>query len=106
MVWFRVYHPEKVQSAIDRYDNEAYRVVGVLNSHLEKQGSTYLTGEKVTYADIMFVPWTYTFDDRWPGEFDFSKYPTYNKWIETLLARPAVKKIWEEWAVARKNAHP
>lgn len=43
-IWFQRYHPEKIESAVQRYQNEAIRVIGVLNEHLK--GKTYLVAEK------------------------------------------------------------
>jgi glutathione S-transferase len=48
-------HLEKLPSAISRYRNEVRRVLGVLNMALE--GKKYLVGDKVTIADLSFVPW-------------------------------------------------
>ena len=53
--WFQRYHPEKVPSAIERYNNEIKRVFWVLDSVLSKQ--KYLVGDKVTIADLSFIPW-------------------------------------------------
>ncbi len=58
LIWFQKYHSEKVQSAIDRYANEIRRVArGHVTPHLKKQKSEYLVGDKLTYADLMFVTW-------------------------------------------------
>ena len=51
--WFRNHHPEKLPSAIERYEKETRRVLGVLESVLSKQD--YLVGGKITIADISFV---------------------------------------------------
>ena len=53
-VWFTLYHPEKVPSAVDRYRNEARRVLGVLESVLAKQ--EWLVGGRLTVADLSFIP--------------------------------------------------
>lgn len=42
--WFRKFHPEKVPSARQRYDEQLVRVVGVLDRIL--QGKTWLVGDK------------------------------------------------------------
>jgi len=54
-VWFEKSHPEKVPSAVERYNNEIKRVFGVLDAVLSKQ--KYLVGDKVTIADLSFIPW-------------------------------------------------
>ena len=55
LAWFQHFHEEKIQSAIDRYSNEIKRVFGVLDSVLSKQN--YLVGNKVTVADLSFIPY-------------------------------------------------
>jgi hypothetical protein len=54
-VWFSHVHLEKLPSAISRYRKEVRRVLGVLNTALE--GKKYLVGDKITIADLAFVPW-------------------------------------------------
>ena len=51
--WFIVFHSEKVPSAIERYQNEVKRVLGVLESVLSKQ--KWLVADKFTIADLAFV---------------------------------------------------
>jgi glutathione S-transferase len=53
--WFTHVHSSKLPSVISRYRNEIRRVLGVLNTALE--GKRYLVGDKVTIADLSFVPW-------------------------------------------------
>ena len=48
-------HPEKIPSAIERYQKEVIRVLGVLESVLSKQ--EWLVGGKCTIADLSFIPW-------------------------------------------------
>lgn len=52
--WFNLYHAEKIPSAIERYQKETKRLLGVLESVLSKQ--EWLVGGKLTIADIIFVP--------------------------------------------------
>lgn len=52
-VWFMKYHQEKLPSAIERYQKEILRVLGVLESVLSKQ--EWLVGGKLTVADISFI---------------------------------------------------
>ena len=47
------YHPEKIPSAIERYQKETIRVLGVLESVLSKQD--WLVGGKCTIADLSFI---------------------------------------------------
>jgi len=53
--WFKNFHPEKLPSAIERYQKEVIRVISVLDGVLSQQ--KYLVGEKLTIADIAFFTW-------------------------------------------------
>lgn len=95
-LWFKYRHPEKIASAQERYVKEMERVIGVLDRVLE--GKSYLVGDKCTYADLAFFPWTWAHpmvfqDDKVDIEKD---YPHYHAWIERVAARPTVKKIVED----------
>lgn len=51
--WFILWHPEKLPSAIERYQKEILRVFGVLEGVLSKQ--EWLVGGKCTIADLSFI---------------------------------------------------
>ena len=53
-----MYHAEKIPSAIERYQKEIIRVLGVLESVLSKQ--EYLVGNKLTIADLSFITYVPT----------------------------------------------
>ncbi|KAH9908272.1 glutathione transferase [Xylariomycetidae sp. FL2044] len=55
--WFQRLHPEKLPSVIERYQNEADRILGVLEGHLANR--QWLVGDKMTYVDMAWVPYTY-----------------------------------------------
>jgi glutathione S-transferase len=67
--WFKIFHHEKLPSALERYIKETNRVTAVLEAHLaqekkENGGSgdgPWLVGNKCTYADAAFVPWQVAF---------------------------------------------
>lgn len=71
-------------------------MLSVIDAHLKKSGKEYLVGDKVSYADLMFVPWNAMagflmgegFDEEWK-----STYPTCYEWHQKLISRPAVKKV-------------
>jgi glutathione S-transferase len=91
-VWFKVYHPEQIQSAQDRYINEMRRVSSVLNRALE--GREWLVGCKYTYADVAFVMW-FEFVPWVAGEkIDILKeFPNLHAWLDKMRNRPAVAKV-------------
>ena len=56
--WFARYHPERIPSAIERYQKEILRVFSVLDSVLAKpENGGWLVSGKLTAADLSFLPW-------------------------------------------------
>lgn len=103
--WFARFHPEKIQSATDRYVNEIFRVIGVLEIALETNGTGWLVGAKMTYADLSFVTWASVGEgllkelgklERFDG-----KFPNYTEWLKKMEGREAVKKIKDRMARGR-----
>ncbi|OQO07242.1 hypothetical protein B0A48_07812 [Cryoendolithus antarcticus] len=108
--WFIFYHQEKgLTSVLDRYANEIRRVTGVLDAHLKKQGTQNLVGDKVTYADLAWVPWYWLIPAIMGEEGGMEdlqkKFPTFAAWFDRLSARPAVKKAREDRDKAMKAGH-
>ncbi|MXN64190.1 glutathione S-transferase family protein [Stappia sp. GBMRC 2046] len=84
---FRIYAPEKLPYAMDRYLNEAHRLYGVLNKRLE--GREYVAGE-YSIADMAIVGWAKLWERQ---GMDIDKdFPNVKRWLETLYARPAVER--------------
>ncbi|TCD61167.1 Glutathione S-transferase 2 [Steccherinum ochraceum] len=93
--WFRHFHPEKIPSAIARYQNEARRVLGVLESVLSQQ--EYLVAGKVTIADIAFVPYNNILQHVIEDDFDFKKeFPNTYTWHCKVAAVDGVRSGLEE----------
>jgi GST-like protein len=83
---FRLYAPEKLPYAIERYTNECHRLYGVMNKRLADR--EFLAG-KYSIADIACVGWT----SRWQRQgVDLNEFPHLKRWLETILARPAVDR--------------
>jgi GST-like protein len=84
---FRLYARERIPYAIDRYTNECNRLYGVMNERLAKVA--YLAGEVYTIADIACVGWT----SRWERQGqDPKQFVNVKRWLENVLARPAVQR--------------
>jgi len=83
---FRVYAPEKVPYAIDRYTNEVNRLYGVLNKRLE--GREFIAGE-YSIADMACIGWAQLWERQ--GQ-DIKQFPNLESWIDRMKARPAVAK--------------
>ncbi|KAL1999627.1 hypothetical protein VTN02DRAFT_4261 [Thermoascus thermophilus] len=102
-VWFTMYHPEKLQSARERYVNEVRRVSGVINRALE--GKEWLVGGKYTYADVAFFPWFDLVSWFAGDKIDIAKeFPNLSAWLEKIKARPAVAKVLKVKADAKATA--
>lgn len=94
---FRVYAPEVVPYAIDRYTNEAKRLYGVMNKQLGQ--SRYLAGGHYSIADIATWPWI----DSYPRQgIDLADFPNVKRWHEEISKRPAVQKGIAVFADLRK----
>ncbi|WP_163993280.1 glutathione S-transferase family protein [Pyxidicoccus caerfyrddinensis] len=84
-VFFR-YFPEKLQPAIDRYQNETRRLYTVLDTRLKE--SEYLAGD-YSIADIATWPWVRVHD--WAG-VSVDGLPHLQRWMKAIAERPAVKR--------------
>ena len=67
---FRIYAPEKLPYAIERYTNEAKRLYGVMNKRLAR--SKYLGGPVYSIADIAVFPWLRSWRNQ---GIDWDDYP-------------------------------
>jgi GST-like protein len=83
---FRIYAPEKIPYAIDRYTNEANRLYGVLDKRLADR--EFVAGE-YSIADMAVAPWAKLWERQGQNIDDF---PHVKRWLETVLARPAVER--------------
>jgi len=95
---FRIYAPEKIDYAINRYTREAGRLYGVLERQLE--GRAYVVGDEYTIADMAILPWTRS---RRNQGVEMSAFPNVARWIERLQARPAVQRGLEVLADRRRQ---
>ena len=94
---FRLYAPEKIDYAINRYTNEAKRLYGVLDKQLKE--NPYIAGKSYSIADIAIYPWT----RNWKNQgIEINDYPYFKHWFEKIGARPAVKRGCEVLTALRK----
>jgi GST-like protein len=94
---FRLYAPEKIPYAIDRYTNEAKRLYGVIDRRLAQ--SAYLGGEDYSIADIATFPWLRTWERQ---GIVLAEYPHLKPWFEKIADRPAVQRGVKVMAELRK----
>jgi len=97
---FRLYAPEKINYAIDRYTKEANRLYGVMDRQLAK--NEYIAGKTYSIADIAIFPWL----RNWKNQgVDLPQYPHVQAWFNTIEKRPAVMRGVEVLAHLRKPFH-
>ncbi len=94
---FRLYAPEKIEYAINRYTNEAKRLYGVMDKRLGQ--SRFLAGDDYTIADIATWPWTRSHANQ---GVDLDDFPNVKRWFETIGARAAAQRGVQVLAKARK----
>jgi GST-like protein len=94
---FRLYAPESIQYAIDRYTKEAHRLYGVLDKALEKTG--YLAAGQYTIADMACWPWVASHNNHGVA---LDQYPNVLRWFNKIAERPAVQKGSALFADLRK----
>ena len=87
---FKLYAPEKIPYAIDRYDRECKRLLGVLDKQLAMTGDC--VAGTYSIADMAIFPWVATVKAR---EIDLSEFPTVKSWFTRLRVRAAVEKGME-----------
>ena len=83
---FRLYAPEPIPYAIDRYTRETGRLYGVVDRRLGEV--PYLAGD-YSIADMAVFPWLRLHERQGQKLEDF---PHLKRWFEAIDARPAVKK--------------
>jgi GSH-dependent disulfide-bond oxidoreductase len=94
---FRIYAPEKIEYAINRYTNEAKRLYGVIDKRLSR--SPFLGGRSYSIADIATFPWLRSWENQ---GIVLEEYPHLKKWFDQIAARPAVQRGVKVLAEYRK----
>ncbi len=97
---FRLYAPEKIGYAIERYTNEAKRLYGVIDRQLAQ--SRFIACNQYTIADIAIFPWL----RNWKNQgIELLEYPHLKAWFEQIEARPAVQRGVQVLTHLRKPVH-
>ena len=86
---FNVYAPEKIPYAIERYSNEANRLLQVLDTRLK--GRDFLAGDAYSIADMATYPWIGVYDK---APIDMTPYPEVQRWHAAIQARPATQRAY------------
>ncbi len=94
---FRIYAPEKIDYAVERYTNEARRLYGVMDRQIARH--RYIAGDEYSIADIAVFPWLRSWKNQ---GIDWNDYPNLKGWFDEIAARPAVQRGVEVLADLRK----
>ena len=98
---FRAYAPEKITYAIERYGNEVKRLFGVVDRRLGAHA--WIAGAEYTIADMAAFPWLRAHERQGVPIGDF---PNVRKWLETIVARPAVQRGLDVLKDRRRQGPP
>ena len=83
---FNTYAPEDIAYAKKRYTDETHRLYGVLDKRLE--GREYIA-DAYSIADMACIGWALGWERQ---QMDIAEFPNVKRWIDTMLARPAVER--------------
>ena len=98
---FKLYAPEKIPYAIERYERESNRLFAVLDAELSKTGDC-VAGE-YSIADMAIFPWIVPHKAQGIG---IANYPNVHRWFTKLRERPGVKAGMDLLAELRRGAPP
>jgi GST-like protein len=84
---FRLYAPERLPYAIERYTNEARRLYGVIDRQLARHA--FIAGADYSIADIAIFPWLRSWQNQ---GVVLEEYTHVKAWFDALAARPAVQR--------------
>ncbi|KAI0154318.1 glutathione S-transferase [Xylariaceae sp. FL1272] len=94
------YYGQCIPSAVTRNTNEIKRVLGVLDGVLSatKGDASLLVGDKLTYADMAFVPWNAQLDAimRVDAGKKFEGFPHVQSWHQRMAQRPSCVKAMKK----------
>ena len=85
---FKLYAPEKIPYAMDRYGKEVDRLYGVLDGQLQRTGA-YVAGSSYSIADMAIFPWVRTYKAQ---QVDLAQFSHVQHWYKTLMERPGVQR--------------
>ena len=94
---FRLYAPEKIDYAINRYTSEARRLYGVMDKQLATR--KFIACNQYTVADVSIFPWLRSWENQ---GIDWADFPYLKDWFDRLNARPAVQRGVKVLADLRK----
>ena len=83
---FRIYAPQPVPYALERFEKEAHRLYGVLERRLA--GRAHVAGD-YSIADVAILTWAKLWERQ---GLSLDGLPNVRRWLDALLTRPAVQR--------------
>ncbi len=84
---FKLYAPDRITYATERYRNEVLRLFGVMDRRLGDHD--YLAGEDYSIADMACFPWVQTYKRQ---EIDLADFVNVKRWYEILKQREGLRR--------------
>ena len=84
---FKLYAPERIAYATERYRNEVLRLFGVMDRRLTDH--EYLAGSEYSIADMACFPWVQTYKRQ---EIALEDFPGVKRWYEELKQREGLRR--------------
>ena len=81
--------PQDQRYGLERYSKETLRLYGVMNKRLADRD--FFAGE-ISIADFAVLGWAWRHERH---RVDLAHFPNVERWYQTLMARPAVKRGFE-----------
>ncbi|HXH04618.1 MAG TPA: glutathione S-transferase N-terminal domain-containing protein [Candidatus Competibacteraceae bacterium] len=85
---FRLYAPEKLPYAIERYTKEAERLYDVLDRRLKDRA---FVADEYSIADMAIYPWVVPHERQ---GIDLDEFPHVQRWFQALRARDAIQRAY------------
>ncbi len=85
---FKLYAPEQVPYALERYSKEVDRLYGVLDGQLGRT-QAHVAGAEYSIADMAIFPWVRTHKAQ---EVDLQRFLNVARWYQALMQRPGVQR--------------
>ena len=84
---FKLYAPDRIAYATDRYRNETLRLYGVLDRQLAQ--NEHVAGADYSIADMACFPWIQTWKAQ---EIDLEAFPDLKRWYGRVKQRPGLRR--------------
>jgi GST-like protein len=84
---FKLYAPDRIAYATERYRNETLRLYKVLNAQLAEHD--HVAGADYSIADMACFPWVQTYKAQ---DIPLDDFPHLKRWYKNLKERPGLKR--------------